>query len=224
VGFAAFRGNDQILTVYSGGDRCLWQLPAKQQIYSVKGLGSQPGSIAGGGQAAHSALSPDRTMAAVYNDGFYELFETATGKHLGKTTDVNHKPQSFIASVHNTAFSPDGKQLACHCTIVKSSTSENTLLRWDAKTGAEVGKSALPGDVVAARRLEWCTPRLVVFLGRPQQGVTNLVTKATIFDLEQGKVTEKRDVFPGVFGSGRGDGRLWYATGSPPVLTAIELR
>jgi hypothetical protein len=219
----AFLDNKRLFVVHEGGGRSLWQIPEKKELYSLPA--ENPDKLRVHHVHPHTfqndsiALSPDRTLVAVFNHDGYDLFDTATGKLVRKTAGL--KPQSEIRFLSGTGFSPDGKQLACFATVFTPPAFEKpTLVRWDVQTGAVLGKSELP-PTLRLGTINWVRPRCLLILNHGLDG-------AHVIDPEQGKVVRKLGLqVPGRLGPNSWDGRLWYANGGDEAflsaLTSAQL-
>ncbi|WP_157170439.1 WD40 repeat domain-containing protein, partial [Nocardia carnea] len=85
------------------------------------------------GRVSPIALSPDgRTLAAGGNDGM-RLWDTGTGRQIGRPLSVRTGTVVSAGSVSSVTFSPDGRTLASH--------NGGAIWLWDTATGRQVGRT-----------------------------------------------------------------------------------
>jgi hypothetical protein len=143
-------GDSRLITI-GGGKVTGWEIPGPKAVFELTGYGGA------------YAVSPGRKWIALQYDKQIDLFETATGKPLGRLSQANPAGKPW----HGFAVSPDGTQLAA-VELVRPGYNEKPGIWgysiWDLRTGQAqrtdrlfAGSGARPGHHVM-----WLAPRLLL--------------------------------------------------------------
>jgi WD40 repeat protein len=128
----SFRPDGKVLAIAGYGMVQLRDLATSQPV------GKSLPAVPGGGDVNmfDVAFSPGgKLLASVNSDGTLQLWDAATGQHVGEPISAGTGHNGGVARV---AFSPDGKLLA-------SADADGTVRLWDPATGQPVGKSLPAG-------------------------------------------------------------------------------
>lgn len=222
--WASLLSGDRVLTLTQRGQFDVWGLPEREPLYGVpKKDGTVSLQVNGFSHFPQNfALGPDRGMLAVFHAEGFTLFETDKGKELGRTESL--AAEGSFSNVWATAFSNDGKVLACLFTLNAPGAKRGTVLAcWEVPSGKRLTLGRVgdgTGGGYTGGLTWWGKDHVVLWNGN--------LTEGLLYDVKAGAAVRRcQRAGHGRFAATSPDGRLWFATGQAPLgpalLTAVDL-
>jgi hypothetical protein len=197
---------ERILTISSQGQFDVWDLATQKNVASVPPIANNLSLSRNlsGRTAVSFAISPDRKTLAIHDKVGYSLFDTATGKSIGKTTPMLEA--GMATNLWGVAFSPDGKTLASYYHRYHGNQTDVLLTHWSLPDGKQLSQAALPKDAHLNGGLAFWGPSHVLLWN-------GLITEAKVYNLANGgapRLCSLRN--QGKCVAQAHDGKLWFAT------------
>lgn len=206
--WVTFLAADKLLTLTSSGGFDVWSVPGLKRLSGVPS--GEPGNytrLAVNGfthTPTNFALTPDNKTLAVLNGKGFSFYDLSTGRETA-VTDPFTTPGS-PATFYGTAFHPDGRRLACFCSLSASGQRLTAVGVWDAKTGQRLSLALLKDAAPSAAGLAWWGPNHLALWqgGMGSADVMAVDTGAVVASVRVETGGKTAAVPP--------DGRLWAVT------------
>lgn len=191
--------NDNRLITMAAGRVTGWEIPSRKAVFELTGY------------AGAYAVSPGRRWIALQTAKFIDVYETATGKPLGRLPHANSADKPW----HAFAVTRDATALAA---VELVRTGQNGIpgiwayVTWDLKTGMKTDADRIfAGFGNRAHHVQWVAPRQLLAGG------------TDVIDLDARAVTATLTLHPPM-PLPSPDGRYWGAQGNQPQFVANQPR
>jgi hypothetical protein len=143
----AWAGPNRLIT-RGGGKVTGWEVPGPKAVFEFMGY-----------VGAH-ALSPNRKWIALQYDKHLDVFDTMTGKPLGRADRANPGGKPW----HGFAVAPDGLQLAAVEQVRDGTPNVWAVATWDLRTGQPRDAQRLFGGSAGrpGHHVQWLGPRMLL--------------------------------------------------------------